>query len=140
MTTRPIRTTPTIPPNSPRITTDNRDLLNHTPLPNMYRTTPLNPIITLLMVLPLTPFRIQPRRNGMARRGRRSVSKWLHHRPYQRHPFLPPSVDRNLHPYRHQHQHQHQHTRLSAYILLPLSHSPTRRRGELQGHPRPLIR
>ncbi len=70
MTTRPIRTTPTIPPNSPRITTDNRDLLNHTPLPNMYRTTPLNPIITLLMVLPLTPFRIQPRRNGMARRGR----------------------------------------------------------------------
>ena len=154
MTTRPIRTIRTMPLNSPRITLpgNNRDLLNHnTPLPSSstYRTTtiPFNPITTLLMVLPLTPFRIQRRRSGMARPGLRSVSPWLHRRPFKRHPYLPPSVDRNRRPYlhlrlhrhqhRHQHQHQHQHPRPSAYMLLPLSHSPTRRRGEPQGHPRP---
>ncbi len=69
MTTRPIRTTtPTTPLNSPKITPGNRDLLNRIPLPSMYRTTPLNPTTTLLMVLPLTPFRIQPRPSGMVRR------------------------------------------------------------------------
>jgi hypothetical protein len=151
MTTRPIRTTRTMPLNSPRITPPgNRDLLNRTPLlllllplPSMYRTTPfINPTTTLLMVLLLTPFRIQHRRSGMARRGPRSVSPWLHRRPFKRHPCLPTSADRNLRPYLHLrlHRHKHQHPRPSAYMLLPPSHSPTRRRGELQGHRRPLIR
>jgi hypothetical protein len=149
MTTRPIRTTRTMPLNSPRTTTPgNRDPLNHNtpllPLPSMYRTTPfiINPTTTLLMVLPLTPFRIQRRRSGMARRGLPSVSPWLHRRPFKRHPCLPPSVDRNLRPSLHLrlHRHQHQHPRPSAYMLLPPSHSPTRRRGEPQGHPRPPIR
>jgi hypothetical protein len=147
MTTRPIRTTttPTTPLNSPRITTPgNRDLLNRIPLPSMYRTTPLNPTTMLIMVLPLTPFRIQPRPSGTVRRGLRSVSPWLHRRPCnKRHPFLLPSADRNLRQYLHlhlrlhQHQHQHQHPLPSAYMLIPPSHSPTRRRGEPQGHPRP---
>ena len=159
MTTRPIRTTRTMPLNSPRITPDssssssstnnnnstnnstNRDLLNHnTPLPITYRTTtPSNPTTTLLMVLPLTPFLIRRRPSGMARRGLRSVSPWLHRpRPYKRHPYLPISADRSLHPYLHlrMHRHRHQHPRPSAYMLLPPSHNPTQRRGEPQGHPR----
>lgn len=153
MTTRPIRTTRTMPLNSPRITpgsnninnNNNRDLLNHnTPLPSTYRTTtPFNPTITLLMVLPLTPFRIQRRPSGMASRGLRSVSPWLHRRrPFKRHPCLPTSADRNLRPYLHLrlHRHRHKHPRPNAYMLLPPNHSPTRRRGEPQGHPRPPIR
>lgn len=149
MTTRPIRTTRTMPRNSPRTITrgnNNRDHLNHTrllPLPSMYRTMPfINPTITLLMVLHLMPSHIQPRRNGMARLGPRSVSPWLHLPPFKRHPCLPPSADRNLRqcPHLRLHRHLHRHPRPSAYMLLPPSHSPTRRRGEPQGHPRPLIR
>jgi hypothetical protein len=152
MTTRPIRrTTRTMPLNSPRITPGNsRDRLNHTntntnptPLPSTYRTTtPFNPTTTLLMVLPLTPFRIQRRSSGMARRGLRSVSPCPHRHPFKRHPCLPTSADRNLPPYLHLrlHQHRHRHPRPSAYMRLPPSHSPTRRRGEPQGHPRPPIR
>lgn len=140
MTTRPTRTTPTMPLNSPRITTpDNRDLLNHTPLPSTYRTTRRNPTTTLLTVLPITPFRIQRRLNGMARRGLRSVSLWHHRRPYQRHPFLRPSVDRNPRPYLHLQVHL-LHPHPSVYMLLPPSHSPTPRHGGPQGHPRLLIR
>lgn len=137
MTTLPTHTTRTMPLNSPRTTPGNRDLLNHTPLPSMYLTTPFSPLTTLTMVLPLTPFRIQRRRSGMARHGLRSVSPWLHRRPYKRHRFLPPSADRNLPPYLHPRLHQHQHPRPSAYMLLPPSHTPTRRRGEPQGHQRP---
>jgi hypothetical protein len=137
MTTRPIHTTPTMPLNSPRIITPgNRDLLNHTPLPNTYRTTRPNPTTTLLTAPPITPCRIQRHLNGMARRGLRSVSPWHHHHRYQIHPFLPPSVDRNLRPYRHLQVHLHLHPRPSVYMLLPLSHNPMRRPGEQQGHPR----
>ena len=143
MTTRPILTTPTMPPNSPRTTTGNRDLLNHTPLPSMYRTTtPFNPTTTLRMVLPLMPFHIQRLRSGMARRGLRSVSPCLRRRPYRKHPCPPTSADQNLRPCLHLrvHRRPHHHPHPSAYMLLPLSHSPTRRHGEPQGHPRPLIR
>ena len=148
MTTRPIRTTRTMPPNSPRITPGSRDLLNHTPIPpppNMYRITPfiINPTITLLMVLlPLTPFPIQHHPSGMVRHGPHSVSLSLHRRPFKRHPCHPILADQSLRPYLHLrlHQHQHQHPRPSAYMLLPPSHSPTRRRGEPQGHLKPLIR
>lgn len=119
MTTRPIHTTPTMPLNSPRITPGNRDLLNHTPLPNTYRITRPNPTTTLLTALPITPCRIQRHLNGMARRGLRSVSPWLHRHPYQIHPFLHPSVDRNLRPYRHLRLHLHLHPRPSVYMPLP---------------------
>jgi hypothetical protein len=136
MTTRPIHTTPTMPLNSPRITPGNRDLLNHTPLPNTYRITRPNPTTTLLTALPITPCRIQRHLNGMARRGLRSVSPWLHRHPYQIHPFLHPSVDRNLRPYRHLRLHLHLHPRPSVYMPLPPSHSPMQRPDELQGHPR----
>jgi hypothetical protein len=132
MTTRPIRTTPTMPLNSPRITPDNRDLLNHTPLPSTYRTTRLNTTTTLITALPLTPFRIQRRLSGMARRGLRSVSPWHHRRPYQRHPFLLPLADQNPRPYLR----LRLHPRPSVYMLLPPSHCPTQRRGGPQGHPR----
>jgi len=137
MTTRPIRTTPTMPLSSPRIITpDNRDLLNHTTLPSTYRTTRLNTTTILITVPPRTPFRIQRRLSGMARRGLRSVSPWHHRHPYQRHPFLLPSADRNLRPSLLLRPHLHLHPRPSAYMLLPLSHSPTQRRGGPQGHPR----
>jgi hypothetical protein len=140
MTIRPIRITRTMPLNSPRTTQDNRDLLNHTPLPSTYRTIRPNPTITPITARPLTAFRIQ-RRSGIANRGLRSVSSlWHHRRLYQRHPCRLPSADQSLRPYLHPRLHRHRRPRPSAYMRLPPSHIPVQRRGEPQGHPRPLIR
>jgi hypothetical protein len=140
MTTRLIHITPTMPHNSPRITPDNRDLPNHTPLPSTYRTIPPNPTTTPITAQPLTASRIQHRLSGMARPGLRSVSQLHRRHRCQRHPFRLPSADRNLRPLLHLRVHLHLHLRLSAYMLLPPSHSPTQRHGEPQGHPKPLIR
>ena len=128
-----------MPPNFPRTTQDNRDLLRHTPLPSTYRTIRPNPTTTPITARPLTAFRIQ-RRSGMASPGLRSVSLWHHQRLYQRHPCRPPSADQSLRPYLHPRLHRHRRPRPSVYMRRPPNHIPVQRRGEPQEHPRPLIR
>jgi len=131
-------------PNSPRTITpgSRRDLRNHTLLPSTYRTTPLSPTTTRLTVPPLTPFRIPLRRSGTARRGLPSISSPSHlQHPYPRHPFPPLSTDQNPRPYLPlplpRRLRLHRRPPLSAYMQLPPSPIPTRRREGPQGHPRP---